>query len=513
MKKLLNMDKKKLIIIIASILILIILLLCLRSFIDDKNFKEMVENKDYTKMGDFQSVREVLVYMKCEYIKEEESKDKEYSKNIYLKFAKDLYENGESSEGFYTNLVCYVANVLKYENYKLVDKEKNIYISVICNKEEQKVSQMIINGDASYFAHNDSKNALSKYKKIQNVDLEIKADIINECIQKQWNTSKITFGTKESKFNYYDIYFDEGLEVRNVGTKIFNIVFTDRYEDEILKDIKVGMKFDDIKNVLGDPTFEENTMIGYKSKDIYIFFSENQVSVYRVENFTDDKFAEFLDKEKEETDINKIVNDLTDIWPDYDERTDDENGVSITYSLKGVKFEYGMSDNNGITIYSNYLGNIANGKNIENIQDTELQSNIYINTEEDLVKNIENKRLSDIISDLYICSMTDQSKKEICLDTSSNEFDFGFTQTQKGSRLFFYDKNNNYPKFEVEGNITTFIWIDDYNVIYNIENKGLYLLNLKDREKKTLIEGEEKYEIKQFNENNLIYDDNKTLRI
>lgn len=513
MNKLLHMDKKKLVILIVIILIIIVLLLCLRSFIDDQNLKKMVDNKNYTKMEDFESVREVLVYMNCEYIKEEDSKDKDYYKDIYLKFAKDLYENGESSEGWYTNLACYVANVLRYQNYRLIDKEKNIYINIKCDKESKKVTQMIINGDSSYFAHMDSKRALSKYKKMDDVELDIKSDIINECIQKKWNTSKIKFGTKESKFDNYDIYFDEGIEVRNVGTKVFNIVFTNKYEHEILKDIKVGMEIDEIKSILGTPTFEESNMIGYKGKDIYIFFSENEISVYRVEDFTDDGFAEFLESQKDETDINKIVDSLTDLWPDYDERVSNDNYMYVTYSLRGVRLKYGLSESNGINIYSNYLGDIVDGKNIESISATELQSNVYINVDEDLVKEAEVKKLANKTNDLYICGMVQQHNKEVSLNTTSNEFSHGYTTNGNKNRLFFYHKDNEYPKYEIIGNITTFVWINDYNVIYNIKNKGIYLINLKTRQKRTLIEGNESYELKQYDNGILIYDDNRTIKV
>lgn len=507
MKKLLNMDKKKLTIIIVIVLILIILVLCLRFYIDNKNFREMVENKNYTSMNDFESVREVLVYMNCEYIKEENN-------DIYLKFAKDLYEEGESSEGFYTNLACYIANVLKYENYNLIDKERNIYINVECDKKSQKVTKMTINGDSSYFANMNSKNSLSNFKRIDDVELEIKSDILKKCIEENWRTSKVQFGTKESKFDNYDIYFDEGLEVRNVGTKVFNVVFTDKYKDEIVNSIKVGMKLDEIKEILGTPTFEEDYVIGYKTKDIYIFFSEAQVSVYRVENFEDDGFTEFLNEQKDETDINKILNALTDLWTDYDERTEGQDSISITYSLRGIKFEYGLSDKNGIIIYSNYFGNIVDGKNLNNVKAEDLQNGIYVDTEENLVLTAEKNRNIQESNYSYICSMTMKNDEETKLSGLSNKFYYGCSTNQNGSKsMFFYSIDNEYPKYEFEGNITSYMWLDDYRLLYSINNRGIYILDLTNRNKEIVKEGQGEFVFKSYKNNILSYDEDETIEV
>ena len=53
------------------------------------------------------------------------------------------------------------------------------------------------------------------------------------------------------------------------------------------------------------------------------------------------------------------------------------------------KYKYISTEINGITIYSNYKGNIIDKKNIENIEFGEIPDKVYINVKEDLVKKIE----------------------------------------------------------------------------------------------------------------------------
>mgnify|MGYP003298492579 CR=1 FL=1 len=47
---------------------------------------------------------------------------------------------------------------------------------------------------------------------------------LNKCIQSNWSYNS-EFGTRESIFQNYYIFFDEGIEVRYIGKEIYNIIF------------------------------------------------------------------------------------------------------------------------------------------------------------------------------------------------------------------------------------------------------------------------------------------------
>ena len=71
----------------------------------------------------------------------------------------------------------------------------------------------------------------------------------------------------------------------------------------------------------------------------------------------------------------------------------------------------------------------------------------------------------------------------------------------------FISIDNTSPNSELRENINYYIWIDDYNFVYSITGKGLYVYNAKTKKYGTLIEGQEKFELKEYSNNILKYDD------
>ena len=79
------MKKRKRIMIIAIIVIVIIIGLII--YLASYNRK-----KEYTSVEDFSTVKEVLEYLGCNYIRTEKGKE-EFEEDIYVEFNHDLYEN------------------------------------------------------------------------------------------------------------------------------------------------------------------------------------------------------------------------------------------------------------------------------------------------------------------------------------------------------------------------------------------------------------------------------------
>ena len=58
------------------------------------------------------------------------------------------------------------------------------------------------------------------------------------------------------------------------------MVFTKKYTNSVIDDIKVGDSFDSIKQKLGDNYIEQNSILEYMTKDMYICFTANEISIY-----------------------------------------------------------------------------------------------------------------------------------------------------------------------------------------------------------------------------------------
>lgn len=511
-------SKKKIIIVISSvIMILIVILIIMNSIVKKQKYKEEITEKvnSYTSIEDFKTVEEVAIYLGCEYKKQERAKDENYKIDVYMKIKIMPYTDEQSNEGFYSKLIAYSASALKYQSFRIIDKEKDITIEVICDDESNKIKAYYINGEVDYFMKQDSYSQLNNMKNVKETNLNIQSNILKKLIDNNWRSNESDFGTKESVFNNYDIYFDEGIKVRKVNNKVFNIVFTDKYKEKIASDINTNMTKDEIVKQLGEPTFKDERLdfIGYKGKDIYLFYnSKKEISIYRAEkNYNSSEFAKLVDTYLENKDESELIQKVKDEYTDYDKFESDSSGTIIQYSLKGVviRFQKGLSK--GIQIYNNYTGKIYDDVKIENINENiELPDNIFVNNE-DLVSKNEFDRIQNI-ENLIFSSMDEKSKNpEI---SQSEKYCTVKKSLDDGSyKIQFLAIDNNNIDSELRENINYYVWIDDDNFIYSIENRGIYLYNATLRKYATLVTGnDEKFEIKEYKNNTLKYDE-KVLKI
>lgn len=502
MKKKTKNSKKKYIIIIA--IILIILTAIIVAIIRKTNKKE------FTTMEDFTSIKEVIEYLGCTYIKEKKSSDKNYDIDAYVKFKVDLYdEDGNSEENFYNRLITMIATVTKYKNVRIFDEEKNITIEIQCDTENGQMERYLINGVEYYFFKEDSKRNLENIKEEKEIDLNIKSNELNEAINNDWITRDVNFGSKDSEFENYDIYFDEGIEVRNTYRKIFNVIFTEKYGKEVIEGIKVGDSIEDVKKKLGEPLFSSDgdSVIGYKSKEIYIFFEKDEISVYRVEN--EDKtndINKIISNYMNDQNMNNLITEILDKWEDYDTYVANDEEFSLIYTLRGLEIKINGLDSDGIYLYSNYKYDESDKEKFSNSEDIMFKT-------ENLIEKTENTRYSrkqnlQYKYNDYVDHFEYDKKK-------SSQYSFMLISEQNAQdKLSFLSKNSDYPNRTIkkDDDVNSYMWMDDFNFVYSIKNKGMYLYDLRDGKEYTILEGNDDFQLKKI-ENNTIYYDEKNIEI
>lgn len=392
--KIRSLKKKHIIIGIAIIMSIIIFIVAVQ-IIQEKSYIKEVKNKEYDSANDFKTAKEYIIYSGNEYIKEEDSKVDNITKDIYLRFKVDLFEDEESNEEFYTDLINIVANTLYYDNFRLIDKDKNLIITVFCDKENNTVRNTYYNGIENYFSIQNSKKMLQKYSEIEEREYQVNSNILNNIITNNWEISKIKFNNRKDVKNDYLIY--DNLMVRNISKKIYNIVFLNNYNEPIINGIKVGTSQEEIINKLGQPDYDSLGIIGYKDKNIYVFFGTNTVSVYRVENDESlyDGFIDLVEEFRQTKSSKKFILNLTEIWDDFNEYEVEDNYIEIEYALKGVKIQFNVTNEHGIILYDNYKGKIEKDTNIYDIkgkENYELPLYTYIHSDESLILNSEINR-------------------------------------------------------------------------------------------------------------------------
>jgi len=378
-------------------LIFLVILLIVLSFMigkkinDSDNYSSIPSYATLEEIPDVESLINEL-YGKCEKIVD--SSHEKYYKDIYVNLKYGLYEGETAQKNFFENLISTVAEKMYYQNVRVIDEEKEIEVKIVCDNVNQELIGSYINGDMNFFGHYESQKALSNYKKTEITNFNIESNEIITLMQNEWDKDKLNIGKSSKDAEGYYEYSEYGINIYEIDEKVFNLLFDYRYEGNVANGIKVGDTLESVINILGEPTFGslDEDYIGYKGEKFYLFFNSEQISLYPVEDKVSD-LSSLIKQYEEDGSIKKMISNATDIWENYYEYYYDEYTVDLSYPLQGIKFEFGLTDNNGIIIYSNFIGRILENYTLEELTDLEIEIPSYIYfVEEDSVNEYERER-------------------------------------------------------------------------------------------------------------------------
>lgn len=379
------------------LIILIIFVMLIAFGIIRKNIiKKQEDTRELNSIEDLKTPKDVVRYVGGEYITEKESADSNFTLDIYVKFNVDLYTGDTSNESYYKSMTRTMAYVLNFNNFRIVDEEKKILVAVVCDKDNSTIKRTYINGYEDYFARQNSEIEYNKMENTKITDFSIQSPELIELINQKWNKSSVNQNGSYENYKY-DIFENEGIAIRSVYKKVFNVVFRYNYTGNIVNNINVEMteNLDSIINILGEPTFDNreiSNLIGYKGKDIYVFFGIGEISVYRVENTGSDILLSNLKEFNETKNLKKFISTITSTWQDYDKYDYNENYIDLVYALKGIKFQFNVTASNGVIIYNNYIGDI---KELKEYKDTTGIKELYF-VNADSVFQEELRRINDV---------------------------------------------------------------------------------------------------------------------
>lgn len=495
-------------IVIASIVLLFLITIVLvnvyKGLVENKKIEQEQQRvKQYTALTDFKTIQEVALYLDSTFLKQEASEIKNINYNIYMKIGKKPYENGKENQVFYEKLIQYSAYVLKYKNFVIIDEENQLIITVICNETAEMVSTYSINGELNYFENIQNKENIQNVEQIAEINLSIDSDDLKNIVNNMWKTDNINIGTVESTYRDYDVYFDEGIQIRKINKKVFNIIFNKKYTKSIINSLKTTSTKQEIIDKLGTPQYETGNLIGYKSSDMYVFFYNNQISIYRNEKYETDKIAELVEQYVNSGDLKDFYNKLKDTWNDYDKYINSEENILLQYTLKGICIKFDSSNENGVIIYNNYKGKICGNLTLEDYKNgTNLPNEVHI-LNNDLVFKHEIERINTLDNTTMAYNYTTRAT----LNTSNS---FKVIATEVGEKIYgirFVSIGEKYPNLELREYISIGIWLNDFEFVYSVQGKGIYKFNLKDCSYKTIVTGKDNFKIKYIENNILYYDE------
>ena len=332
------------------------------------------------------TLKQIAEFYGCEFVKETNTTERGYSKKIYWNYDVPPIdtEDGTQYKEYYESVLKAVSAQIK-ENFILIDNKHSIEIRVKYNPENNKIVYLI-NNDKNFFKNEENKKISEiNQEKEKTTSIEIKAKELQYTIENEWSRKKSenTYGNKIKSESNYDVY-SNGIKVKTINSKIYNLIFMKEYKGNVFENITAGMSNETIRNILGEPTYENteaDLLIGYKTEKFYVFFSNGQISIYPVESFDENKnkqFAEIISEYINNTSIYKeTLQKVTQLYPDYSEYIQNDDSIELKYPLKGFEIKMGNNEESGIYIYSNYNGLISLDTKKEDLQLKTL-NNVYL---------------------------------------------------------------------------------------------------------------------------------------
>lgn len=364
------MKKKSIIVISIIIIFLLAITISIKSIKQEKTKN---------------TLKKIAEYYECEFVKEKNANEKGYSKKIFWIYdvpPVDADDGIQYKEQYETVLKAIAAQIK--DNFILIDNKHSIEIRVKYNPENNKISYLI-NNDNNFFQNEANKQIAKLQKEKPTTTINIISTELQHTIENEWSRKKTEkdYGNKIKYENGYDVY-SSGIKVKTINSKIYNLIFLKEHQGNVFENITTGMDNESIRNILGQPTYENteaNLLIGYKTKDFYVFFSNGQISIYPVENFDENKnnqFAEIVSEYINNTNIYKeTLQKVTQLYPDYSEYIQNEDSIDLKYPLKGFEIKMGKGERTGIYIYENYKGKISPNITKEDLESKTL-NNIYL---------------------------------------------------------------------------------------------------------------------------------------
>ena len=364
------MKKKSIIVISIIIIFLLAITISIKSIKQEKTKN---------------TLKKIAEYYECEFVKEKNANEKGYSKKIFWIYdvpPVDADDGIQYKEQYETVLKAIAAQIK--DNFILIDNKHSIEIRVKYNPENNKISYLI-NNDNNFFQNEANKQIAKLQKEKPTTTINIISTELQHTIENEWSRKKSenTYGNKIKSESNYDVY-SNGIKVKTINSKIYNLIFMKEYKGNIFENITTGMDNASIISILGEPTYENteaDLLIGYKTEKFYVFFSNGQISIYPVESFDENKnkqFAEIISEYINNTNIYKeTLQKVTQLYPDYSEYIQNEDSIDLKYPLKGFEIKMGKGERTGIYIYENYKGKISPNITKEDLESKTL-NNIYL---------------------------------------------------------------------------------------------------------------------------------------
>ncbi len=299
---------------------------------------------------------DVIDKYEAKYIKKDEN-------TLYVRLPKDLYnEDGSSNEKFIKDFVKDLEPFYDEKNFEIIDENKGIVIKARYD-EEHDIYDIIINDTEDFYQKTDGEIyvAVDNSQIVKGSNFSVTDYVLNKLEVHDGYFSHIEgeLGEGEELENGYVSYQNGNVKVRTVKTgSARNIVYSKDYETQYTRNIDNTMTLKEILEVEPNPDFGslKEGYLGYRQLNFYLFFYEDEVSVYSYSYRKNDKFEWMLEEYLKDRDLDKFVSRIKEKWKVYDkiEYDPETKNLYMLISTRGVEIDIKENNPKGIKLFSNY---------------------------------------------------------------------------------------------------------------------------------------------------------------
>lgn len=355
------------IIILIVIALLFMLLICVTlliteiSKVDDNSVNISVSTGD-EKDTELKTVKEIIEESGSKYITESGKS----ILNIDVIFKYDLYdENGKSKKSYFYDIIEQIQEIeiKDKRSFSINDAEKNI--EILSKYDDRKNKYIVtINKLEDFFDQVDGDTYLevTNFKELEYSDLQINNSLIYSITNNSAYYADTILADKSrvQLENGYFSYRDGQILARLQHGKALNVIFTKDYKDEpiAIGNIYADAKLSDIIKQYGQNSFGSvrDGYLGYITQNAYVFFYEDEVSVYQHEYKENSYFDDYLTEYFETNNLERLVSNFTTNWTSYFEKEYDAElgNFKISFPLRGILIDIKNNNPEGVTLYNNY---------------------------------------------------------------------------------------------------------------------------------------------------------------
>ena len=313
---------------------------------------------------------------------------------VIVNFKYNLFdENGKSKKSYFYNIIEQIEEI-EDRSFWLKDLDKRIDIYDVYDPTTQEF-KLTINKLENYYdvVDGDTYIALDKAESRKLDELIVTNSLILKVGQNSSIYARTVLGDIEKRVDLGNGYYsceDGTILARLQGQSALNILFKPGYEaEEIAYGVKVGTPLETILEKYPKPSFGSlrEGYLGYITKYAYVFFYDDEVSVYPYMYKENTYFDKYISDYCNSNNFEKLVSDFTTEWTSYFEKDFDleTKDFVISFPVRGIKLDIKNGDSRGITIYKNYYLT-------DTIKDLIKAKKITLNADKDLVDIVERSR-------------------------------------------------------------------------------------------------------------------------